>query len=201
MAAYSGHLDIVGYLAPYVDDEESIRTAINYAKDSNQSNIVKILRETHPSLVLTPTYDDLSELLDAAQTGNLAKIIQITQALTDINPVVDVTYGTVLHNAAYFGQLNVVKYYTDQFEDKNPKAGVFKDKGTPLDYAASAGHFNVVEYLTPFAEDDEEIIHSAIESAKIKGHTGIVDFLNKLNLSLGRTATYPEDEVTTIKSF
>merc|ERR1712029_855014 len=142
-----------------------------------------------------------------------------------------IRYWTVLHKAAFYGHLNIVKYYTDQLinprnefgttplhiaaqkgqldvmkhlvpllENKNPKAGLFMDEGTPLEYAASAGHSNVVQYLTPFVEDDEEVIHSAIKSAKEKGHTDIVDYLNE-NSSIGRTATYSEDEFTTIDPF
>ena len=94
-----------------------------------------------------------------------------------------------------------MKHLVPLLENKNPKAGVFMDEGTPLEYAASAGHFSVVQYLTPFVEDDEEVINSAIESAKKKGHTEIVEYLKELNSSLGRTSTYPEDEFTTINPF
>ena len=149
IAAWYGHLDIVQYLQPFVDDEDSIKSAINYAKASNHGDIVKFLRETHPSLVLTPTDSELSELEDAAQTGNLTKIIQITHALTDINPIVGDIDWTVLHYAAFFGQLNIVKYYTGQLEDKNPgeKSGGKFDGRTPMHYAAQEGQLKVIEHF------------------------------------------------------
>ena len=228
-ASLKGHLDIVQFLQPFVDDEDSIKTAINYAKEKGFSEIVRFLISEKK----TPAGFDFSELEDAVKSGDLTKIISITNKFTDINPVIDnIRYWTVLHKAAFYGHLNIVKYYTDQLinprnefgttplhiaaqkgkldvmkhlvpllENKNPKAGVFMDEGTPLEYAASAGHLNVVQYLTPFIEDDEEVIHSAIESAEEKGHIDIVDYLKELNSSLGRTSTYPEDEFTTINPF
>eukprot|EP00093_Oithona_nana_P004944 04944.XXX_213271_214206_1 [CDS] Oithona nana genome sequencing. len=228
-AARRGHLNVVEYLAQLVDDEESIKTAIKYAKEKGHNEIVTFLISSKK----TPAGLDLSELEDAVKSGDLTKIITITNGFTDINPVIDnIRYWTVLHKAAFYGHLNIVKYYTDQLinprnefgttplhiaaqkgqldvmkhlvpllENKNPKAGVFMDEGTPLEYAASAGHLNVVQYLTPFVEDDEKVLNSAIESAKKKGHTEIVEYLKELNSSLGRTSTYPEDEFTTINPF
>ena len=40
-----------------------------------------------------------------------------------------------------------------------------------------------------------------MESAEKKGHTEIVDYLKELNVSLGRTSIYPEDDFTTINPF
>ena len=57
--------------------------------------------------------------------------------------------NTPLHNAAYGGHADVVKYFMDsnQVEDKEP---LDAEKFTPLHYAASAGHVDVVETLMEF---------------------------------------------------
>ena len=75
--------------------------------------------------------------------------ILITTRTTDQNPVIyeheDGAKFTVLHEAAYYGHLNITIWYKDVlgFSDINPKDNKGK---TPLYWATKRGHLDVVEY-------------------------------------------------------
>lgn len=55
------------------------------------------------------------------------------------------TFGTWLHVACSFGQLEVVKYLVDHGADVNARGGI--EGGAPIDAAASDGHVDIVTFL------------------------------------------------------
>lgn len=81
----------------------------------------------------------------AARTGNLAVVRLFVQAGMSVN-----THhynwggGTVLHVAAWYGHLEVVKYLVES----GARVGTWDNgRRTAADLAARAGHFKIVKYL------------------------------------------------------
>ena len=90
------------------------------------------------------------EILTAVDTGQLELLKIFLKTREDKNPVVYVSNGgyryTVLHNAAYEGQLGIIKWYKEElnFSNINPE----DNKGnTPLSCAMKKGKQDVVDYF------------------------------------------------------
>ena len=89
------------------------------------------------------------EIYRSAKAGDLETLKMLINTRRDQNPVIyeyeDGTKSTVIHEAAYYGRLNIIIWYKDVlgFSDINPK----DNKGnTPLFWATSQGHIDVVKY-------------------------------------------------------
>ena len=81
--------------------------------------------------------------------GDLETLKILINNRSDQNPVIyeynSGAKSTVLHEAAYYGHLEIIIWYKDVlgFSDINPK----DNKGnTPLFFATKRGHLDVVEY-------------------------------------------------------
>ena len=90
----------------------------------------------------------------AGQQGKMNMVRYITNCLSNINPAAD-DGQTVMYWAAFRGQSEVVNFYLDALEDKNPPI-ISSDKfngRTPLHYAAQFGKLGVVKAITAVISD------------------------------------------------
>ena len=97
-----------------------------------------------------PFFITAKEILTAVDTGQLELLKIFLKTRQEKNPVVLIsksgTRFTVLHNAAYEGQLGIIKWYKEQlnFTNINPE----DNKGnTPLSLAIAYGKQDVVDYF------------------------------------------------------
>ena len=86
----------------------------------------------------------------SVKKGDLETLkVLITTRTSDQNPVIyeyeDGAKSTVLHEAAYYGHLEIIVWYKDVlgFSDINPKDN---EGNTPLYWATVQGHLDVVKY-------------------------------------------------------
>ena len=87
---------------------------------------------------------------NAAKSGDLEKLKVLLETQEDKNPVAYVRNTgarfSILDLAAYFGHVNITKWYQENlhFDDINPldSTGTY----TPMIYAAWQGKLNVVKY-------------------------------------------------------
>jgi ankyrin repeat protein len=80
------------------------------------------------------------ELYEAISRGNVDKV----HAIIKTNPDLLTQSPDWLHNAAHYGQLDIVNLLLESGLEINSEAGIH---GTPLDTAASEGHLEVVRTL------------------------------------------------------
>ena len=87
---------------------------------------------------------------NAVKYGDLERLKVLLETREDKNPVVYVDNGgnafSVLDRAAYFGYVNIIKWYQEtlHFDDINPLNSV--GTYTPMMFAAQQGQLNVVKY-------------------------------------------------------
>ena len=83
------------------------------------------------------------------KNGDLETLKTLLDKKTEKNPVVyqydDGANPTVLHEAAYYGQLEIIMFYNDNltFSNLNP---VDNKGNTPLKWAVDQGEIKVLEY-------------------------------------------------------
>lgn len=137
-ASWNGHLDLVRYLidkgADVYTQDKGGKTLLGIATDQKHNNIVEYLKQVQLD----------KELLIVAQYGNLREV----KDLVDQGASLSAKYSdgrTLMHCAAYGGELNVVKYLTVG-EKNNLK---IKDNSgrVPLHYAAYSGKLDIVKYF------------------------------------------------------
>jgi ankyrin repeat protein len=116
------------------------------------------------------------EIHSAIQRGDVEAVVAIVgsdkERLTMMTP-----FGTWLHVAASFGQLDIVKRLIEMGADLNAYGGIAG--GGPLHLAASDGHLNVVEYLLSrgAALDVSEPERNPLFGAIYGGHTAVAKLL------------------------
>ena len=85
------------------------------------------------------------DVYNAVNSGDLGKLKVLLEKREDKNPVI--SGFSVLDNSAYFGKVNIIKWFHEDlhFEDINPldSSGTY----TPMLYAATFGKLNVVKYI------------------------------------------------------
>ena len=87
---------------------------------------------------------------NAVVKGDLERLKLLLEGREDKNPVVSVSdLGSgfsVLGSAAYYGHVNIIKWYQEtlHFDDINPLNSV--GTYTPMMFAAQQGQLNVVKY-------------------------------------------------------
>ena len=174
-AAEYDQLNIVEYLVPLLDDKNPKAGRRKYANGF--------------------TWDQVTPLHLAAWAEHLPVIEFLVPHLNgDINPAR--TNGwTVLHDAAYFGHLNVVAYYTGILDNPNPGVSNDDNRGwTPLHHAAQRGHLEVVKHFCNLLEDknpSDDNGFTPLHSAARNGHIDIVKYLVQfLDNKHPRTGSY-----------
>ena len=115
-------------------------------------------------------------LRTAIKHGNVEDVIALISSDTTRLETMTL-FGTWLHVAASFGQLEIVKRLIAMGADVNRKGGV--SEGGPLDPASAGGHIEVVKYLLSCgAEMDVSRSESnPLFSAIYGGHTDVARLL------------------------
>lgn len=115
---------------------------------------------------------DLSQLMRAAQEGNLTKVKQLTSTTCGVND----TFSdgiTALHWACLNNRLTVVKYLCENGADSNAIGGDLK--ASPLHWAARNGLVYIVDHLISHSGADPKLrdsqsyntLHLAVHSSNI----------------------------------
>ena len=134
------------------------------------------------------TQEDLANtLLRAVDNNNVTLIQDQIKTLEDKNPLVLKsefgTKWTLMHYAAYMGNLEVIKVLAQVLPDKNPKImSKGKENGRiPIHYAAQEGHAEIVVYLSKFLTKNKDPSDSEgytpLQLAAENGHLDVVKFL------------------------
>lgn len=120
-----------------------------------------------------------SQLSEAGQTGNLARLRELLEHNRDFANMPDEAGCTPLHYAAYFGHLEAARYLVSIGADVS---AVSMDplRNQPLHAAAASGHHEIVRLLLdrgadPRAEQSGQ--WTALHGASEKGHAAVVAVL------------------------
>ncbi len=177
-ASWNGHLDMVKYLVDKGADvhtqDKGGKTLLGIATDQKHNNIVEYLKQVQLD----------KELLIAAQYGNLSKV----EDLVSQGASLSAKYSdgrTLMHCAAYGGELNVVKYLV--VGEKSSLKIKDNSGRIPLHYAAYNGKLDIVKYFI-----DEEKIDVNIKDhggwvplyyASCGGYSNVINYLGKIHNS------------------
>ena len=112
----------------------------------------------------------------AASEGNLKIVETIANALSDINPAAD-DGQTPMYVATLKGHTDIVSFYVDKLQNKNPPCSCTKSNLTPLHIAASEGHLNIVKIIAnsllninPAADDGQTPMYiAALKGRNVQG--------------------------------
>ena len=116
------------------------------------------------------------EVRAAIKQGDVQKVRELLgadrQLLEAMTP-----FGTWLHVAASFGNLDIVQFLVSLGADVNRKGGTFS--GGAVNEAASSGHLNVVQYLLSCGAemDVSEPQYNPLFSAIYRGHLAVAQVL------------------------
>ncbi len=178
LASRNGHLDLVRYLvdkgADVYTQDKGGKTLLDIATDQKHNNIVEYLKQVQLD----------KELLIAVQYGNLSKV----EDLVSQGASLSAKYSdgrTLMHCAAYGGELNVVKYLV--VGEKSSLKIKDNSGRIPLHYAAYNGKLDIVKYFI-----DEEKIDVNIKDhggwaplyyASCGGYSNVINYLGKIHNS------------------
>ena len=132
------------------------------------------------------TQEDLANtLLRAVDNNNVTLIQDQIQTLEDKNPLVLKsefgTKWTLMHYAAYMGNLEVIKVLAQVLPDKNPKImSKGKENGRiPIHYAAQEGHMSIVALLLKHGADkhSNSVLGTAEDMATKNEHYAVANFI------------------------
>ena len=95
---------------------------------------------------------DSDEILNLVQKNDFEKLKVLLQNQVDKNTVINFdpmssgSNGTVLHAAAWYGKIDIIKGFKEElnYPDMNPLDT--KKLLTPMSLAIAAGHTNIVNY-------------------------------------------------------
>ena len=127
----------------------------------------------------------VNQIWCAVKTGDLEEFKRLSKNAKNKNPVIGANNATILHLAAQFGQLDIIKYIAPFVTNINPKDG---DGWTPMASAAIHGHLDIVKWYAKVLEDpnpamirnDEFNGTTPMHMAAQKGHYDIFVFLSQL---------------------
>ncbi|WP_264686029.1 MULTISPECIES: ankyrin repeat domain-containing protein [unclassified Wolbachia] len=171
-ASWNGHLGVVKYLvekgADVYTQDKGGKTLLDIATHQERSDVVDYLKQVQLN----------QELLIAAQYGNFDEVRDLVSQGASLNAKYS-NGMTVMHSAAYGGNLDIVKYFVA--DAKNSLE--IKDNGgrVPLHYAAYNGKLDVVKYFVDEGEVDVNLKDSdgqtALHMASGGGHLDVVGYL------------------------
>ncbi|MFP3021113.1 MAG: ankyrin repeat domain-containing protein [Wolbachia sp.] len=171
-ASWNGHLGVVKYLVEKGADinaqDKGGETSLDAATDQKHEDVVGYLKQVQLD----------QELLIAAQYGNFDEVRDLVSQGASLNTKYS-NGMTVMHSAAYGGNLDIVKYFVA--DAKNSLE--IKDNGSrvPLHYAAYNGKLDVVKYFIDEEKVDVNLKDSdgqtALHMASGGGHLDVVGYL------------------------
>ncbi|WP_386086930.1 ankyrin repeat domain-containing protein [Wolbachia endosymbiont (group A) of Norellia spinipes] len=177
-ASRNGHLDLVRYLvdkgADVYTQDKGGKTLLDIATDQKHNNIVEYLKQVQLD----------KELLIAAQYGNLSKV----EDLVSQGASLSAKYSdgrTLMHCAAYGGELNVVKYLV--VGEKSSLKIKDNSGRIPLHYAAYSGKLDIVKYFIEEEKVDVNIKDNGgwkpLYYASCGGYSNVINYLGKIHNS------------------
>ncbi|WP_264687016.1 ankyrin repeat domain-containing protein [Wolbachia endosymbiont (group B) of Rhopobota naevana] len=171
-ASWNGHLGVVKYLVEKGADinaqDKGGETSLDAATDQKHEDVVGYLKQVQLN----------QELLIAAQYGNFDEVRDLVSQGASLNAKYS-NGMTVMHSAAYGGNLDIVKYFVA--DAKNSLE--IKDNGgrVPLHYAAYNGKLDVVKYFVDEGEVDVNLKDSdgqtALHMASGGSHLDVMGYL------------------------
>ncbi|WMT84150.1 ankyrin repeat domain-containing protein [Wolbachia endosymbiont of Listronotus oregonensis] len=171
-ASWNGHLGVVKYLVEKGADinaqDKGGETSLDAATDQKHDDVVGYLKQVQLN----------QELLIAAQYGNFDEVRDLVSQGASLNTKYS-NGMTVMHSAAYGGNLDIVKYFVA--DAKNSLE--IKDNGSrvPLHYAAYNGKLDVVKYFIDEEKVDVNLKDSdgqtALHMASGGSHLDVVEYL------------------------
>ncbi len=169
-------MDLVRYLvdkgADVYTQDKGGKTLLDIATDQKHNNIVEYLKRVQLD----------KELLIAAQYGNLSKVEDLVSQRASLSAKYS-DGRTLMHCAAYGGELNVVKYLV--VGEKSSLKIKDNSGRIPLQYAAYNGKLDIVKYFI-----DEEKIDVNIKDhggwaplyyASCGGYSNVINYLGKIH--------------------
>ena len=123
--------------------------------------------------------DDNTSLIEAAKSGNLARVIFLVEKKHSSPTELNKTGNSALHYAASAGHVDVVQYFIEEQGCSHSLQGTLKQ--TPLHIAALYGKTNVTKYLVGVQSVDpcqqDEYQRTAIHYACISGSLSTLKYL------------------------
>jgi ankyrin repeat protein len=134
------------------------------------------------------------EIRDAIRCGATQKAVELIESDSSLFKVMT-PFGTWLHVAAAFGQLDIVKRLVLLGASVSRNGGILG--GNPLNQAASKGHLDVVRYLLSCGGDMDisEPQYNPLFSAIYGGHTAVAKLLIEagINTRIRYSGEYMKD--------
>ena len=185
-AAKYGHVNVAKGLKAYRN-----YIAVHSASEHGHLEVLKVLIDD----VTTAgdklyAYVNLQTIEAAACSGKVEVIKYFQEKLPEywfkiLLTKKDVRYGTIIHNLAAIGHLEMLKYLC-QTSSEFPRNPIQKNRigRTPIHVAALHGHLEIVKFLAlftsnPNSPDNEGLTPS--DHARFKGFLKIDAYLSKLN--------------------
>ena len=153
------------------------RSALEDATISGQFETFKLIMETqNEKNPLLKNWDGRTLLHLAASNGHLDIFRYIiAQGLETVSPRDD-SGCTPLHDAAYFGELEIVKCIMDKLEDKNPKN---LDGETPMHLAVQEGDYEMCKVIINHGADPNPTDNEGISALDQANYDQIRDLILK----------------------
>lgn len=123
--------------------------------------------------------------------NNLFLIKLIVNEMENKNPTIFT--GTLLHEAAIYGNFEVCKFIIEQIEDTNPWDQF--NKNTPLHEAARKGHFTVCTLFVKYTRNLNPRNNKGktpFDLAKENGHDKICKLIKSVNIKQNDTSRNPK---------
>ena len=191
-AGRSGRMNIVQYIANCVNNInptiDNGLTVMHWTAETGELDVINFyidrLDDKNPALISSDQYNGETPLLWAAQWGQLEVVKAITSVISDKNPK-DTHDYTPLHGAALDGDLQIVKYFCENFvSNVNIKTDSYWYSRTPLHEAASGGHLEVAKYLVKKGADPKIKSSQGLTAYDVaikKWHSDVSNYLRQFN--------------------
>ena len=123
--------------------------------------------------------DRATEIYEAIRNSDIETVVQSLDELNMKNPIITKFIGTeplsVLHYAAWQGELNMFRNISSKVKNINPRSIAGKRKGvTPMHRAAQSGHLNIIKYISacldninPAEDAGDTVMHWAATFGKL----------------------------------
>lgn len=138
------------------------------------------------------------EIRNAFKNNDNEKIKELVGQNEDILNM-DTAFGSWLHVASDFGNIEMIEYLLNRGLDINIKGGTFE--GAPINTAASAGHLDVVKLLlNKGAELDVSVAYrNPLFGAIYNGHLDIVTLLVEAGIDF--TIRYTGENIKNMNAY
>ena len=151
IAAHFGHLQLIKLFVSELQSDPNVpgwqgRAPIHNAAQEGHFNIVKYLIEIHHCDPLSSKNDDKKTTLHLASGKGYLDIVKYLVFEKKCDPYPrDNSNNTPFHDAARYGQLNVVTFYIETLHCSLAIPGIHN--WTAIDLACNRGHLHLLQYF------------------------------------------------------